>query len=241
MKYPKLLIFVGLSTAIIASEVEIPNTFVSGTPARAGEVNANFTAVETAVNDNHTKITANEAALATNSSAISSNTAAIATNSNAIDAINEIRSYMYPINVASVNTAGYPNLRMNSSGMYNTTDLTDIVHAPITLPQGASVTDMHCLVRDNHNTANFSGGAILLMRVSMEEGSSPGIYEEIVNIDLTTSGSLNGLRRLNDEDGVIENSVIDNNQYMYYVRFWMQRTQAVSNLMVSGCRLNYQV
>ncbi|PWK46379.1 hypothetical protein [Pleionea mediterranea] len=240
MKYPKLLILVGLSTAIIASEVDIPNTFVAGTPARAGEVNENFTAVEAAVNDNHTKITANEAALASNSSAISANSTAISANTNAIAAINETQSYIYPVNVASVNNAGYPNLRINSSGMYNSTDLTDIVFAPIVLRQGATVTDMYCLVRDNHNTANFSGGRILLMRVSLEEGMSPGIYEEIVDIDLTTAGSLAGLRRLNDEDGVVENAVIDNNQYMYYVRFWIQRTQAVSNLMVSGCRISYE-
>ena len=40
----------------LASEVEIPNEFASGTPALASEVNANFTAIETAVNDNDSRI-----------------------------------------------------------------------------------------------------------------------------------------------------------------------------------------
>lgn len=45
------------STALLASSVTIPNTFTSGTPALASEVNGNFTAVETAVNDNDSRIT----------------------------------------------------------------------------------------------------------------------------------------------------------------------------------------
>lgn len=203
-----------------ASSVNIPNNFTAGTPARAAEVNENFSAIESAINDNDVRITANE---------------------NAINSLNASKQYLYPVNVYSVNTAGYPNLRMNSSGMYNTTDLTDIVAAPVVLPDGATITDMHCLVRDTHNTANFSGGHITLMRVSMLEGAPPSVYQVLSEIDLDTSGNLNGLRRLNDNDGVIENAVIDNNEYMYSVRFWIQRTSAVSNLMVSGCRIDYEL
>ena len=44
-----------------ASELDVPHTFVAGQPALAAEVNANFSAVETAVNDNDTRITALEA------------------------------------------------------------------------------------------------------------------------------------------------------------------------------------
>ena len=40
----------------LASEVEIPNTFTAGSAAVAAEVNANFTAVKTAVDDNHATI-----------------------------------------------------------------------------------------------------------------------------------------------------------------------------------------
>lgn len=41
----------------LAGELTIPNTFTSGTEARAAEVNANFTAVETEVDDNDSRIT----------------------------------------------------------------------------------------------------------------------------------------------------------------------------------------
>lgn len=47
----------------LASNLSVPNTFVNGSPADADEVNANFTAVETAVNDNDARIAALEPAL----------------------------------------------------------------------------------------------------------------------------------------------------------------------------------
>jgi hypothetical protein len=50
---PALLLVSGIATA---APVTIPNTFTSGTPAVAAEVNANFTAVKTAVDDNNNDI-----------------------------------------------------------------------------------------------------------------------------------------------------------------------------------------
>lgn len=44
-----------------AGEVAIPNTFASDTPAVAAQVNANFTAVKTAVDDNDSRVAALEA------------------------------------------------------------------------------------------------------------------------------------------------------------------------------------
>jgi hypothetical protein len=70
----------GLSifTSAHAGEVTIPNTFTSGTPAVAAEVNANFTAVKTAVDDNDTRIDANGSEIAANTGEIDTNAADIA-------------------------------------------------------------------------------------------------------------------------------------------------------------------
>lgn len=46
-----------------ASTLTIPNTFTPNTPARAAEVNANFTAAKTAVDDNDSRITTNDSRL----------------------------------------------------------------------------------------------------------------------------------------------------------------------------------
>jgi cell division protein FtsL len=43
----------------MAGPVNVPNDFTAGTPARASEVNANFSAVETSVNDNDSRISDN--------------------------------------------------------------------------------------------------------------------------------------------------------------------------------------
>jgi len=49
-----------VSAVTWAGSVTLPFTFSAGTTARASEVNANFAAVKTAVDDNHARITALE-------------------------------------------------------------------------------------------------------------------------------------------------------------------------------------
>ena len=53
-----------LSPGAAADSLSVPNDFVSGQPAKAAEVNANFSAVESSVNDNDARITANSNAFA---------------------------------------------------------------------------------------------------------------------------------------------------------------------------------
>jgi hypothetical protein len=49
-----MMMYAGMANA---GQVTVPNTFTSGTKARAAEVNANFTALEQGVNDNDARIT----------------------------------------------------------------------------------------------------------------------------------------------------------------------------------------
>jgi len=69
MKYavPKMimsgLVFLASSIAL-AAPLTVPNSFTSGTTARASEVNENFSAVETAVDDNDSRISTNTATIA---------------------------------------------------------------------------------------------------------------------------------------------------------------------------------
>jgi hypothetical protein len=53
-----IAISLSLAFAAIAAELTIPNSFSNGTAADADQVNANFEAVKTAVDDNNQKITA---------------------------------------------------------------------------------------------------------------------------------------------------------------------------------------
>jgi hypothetical protein len=63
---PVLLVLLAIPLVVVAGTVSVPNTFVNSTVADADEVNANFNSVETAVNDNDSRITAvdNDAAAA---------------------------------------------------------------------------------------------------------------------------------------------------------------------------------
>jgi hypothetical protein len=47
-----------LPAAGMAADYTIPNSFQANTPALAEEVNSNFSAAKTAIDDNHQKITA---------------------------------------------------------------------------------------------------------------------------------------------------------------------------------------
>lgn len=51
------------SPLALAGPLTVPNEFAPGTPARSAEVNENFAAIETAVNDNDSRISANTAAI----------------------------------------------------------------------------------------------------------------------------------------------------------------------------------
>lgn len=58
------------STFSIAGEITIPNTFTAGTPAKASEVNDNFSAVKIAVDDNNSRILTNTGGISSNDSEI---------------------------------------------------------------------------------------------------------------------------------------------------------------------------
>lgn len=58
-------------TSAQAGDLTIPNTFQANTPAVAAQVNANFNAIETAVDDNHARITVLENGATSNTTQIS--------------------------------------------------------------------------------------------------------------------------------------------------------------------------
>ncbi len=63
-------IFSLLSSTAYAGQATIPNTFVSGTAAKASEVNGNFNSLKTAVDDNDARISANASGISKNAADI---------------------------------------------------------------------------------------------------------------------------------------------------------------------------
>ena len=62
---PVLLVLLAIPLVVAAGTLTVPNTFTNGKVADADEVNANFDAVETEVNDNDSRITVVESETAT--------------------------------------------------------------------------------------------------------------------------------------------------------------------------------
>ncbi len=77
---------VGIAANAHAGSVDIPNTFTAGETAKASEVNDNFSAIETAVDDNDSRITTNALNISDNSTTITDHETRITRNEEDIDA-----------------------------------------------------------------------------------------------------------------------------------------------------------
>lgn len=95
-----------LSTSAFAGALGTLNSFTSGTPAVAADVNDNFTAVKTEVNDNNTRIT-------TNKSEIDTNASDILINANAMPGV-EFSSEGTCCSDVTVTSAEYQNVILNA-------------------------------------------------------------------------------------------------------------------------------
>ncbi len=107
-----------------ASNVTIPNNFTSGTPAVAADVNANFGAVETAVDENDGRITINASDMAALQSTVSTLQLTISSLQsdleNANNAINALQTTMTgKADVSHNHDASYSALGHNHAGTYS--------------------------------------------------------------------------------------------------------------------------
>lgn len=108
-----------------AEEVSALKTFSAGSPARAAEVNGNFTAVRTAVGDNHSRIAALEATIAELQGAIESLQASLTTLQGQMSAVNDSEVMALDPYLTVATAGGFPratltglNLQLvNGAGM----------------------------------------------------------------------------------------------------------------------------
>jgi len=117
-----------ISSGAWAGALTIPNTFTAGTPAVAAQVNANFAAAKTAVDDNNTRITANAATAATNATNIAANTASAATNATNI-AANTASAATNATNIAT-NTASAATNTTAIAALQLTNPVTTVINVP---------------------------------------------------------------------------------------------------------------
>jgi hypothetical protein len=120
----------GLAVSALASEVSIPNVFVAGQKARASDVNENFNAVKTAVDDNDARITTLESQVV--------ETGAVSVSAHAFNGLG----------TCTLKRAG-------NFGYFQDVDTICMASASVSLPHGATVTGGTCMLSDTDPAANI--------------------------------------------------------------------------------------
>jgi hypothetical protein len=231
---PVLLLGSDLATA---ATVNIPNTFTSGTAAVAAQVNGNFTAVKTAVDDNDGRVT-------TNASGITANGAAITSLKSANSAVGT--ATISPAAFINQNTLSAQENQCQWAHAQNYSYFREIAgatsascdpFASIQLPHGKTLAELVCSVYDNSGV-NTNAFQIDLRRVSMHDGARTILYTTPSTIDSTS------VQRVSDNTiatGI--NRTIDNSAYVYEL-FADFSSDDMSNLgtngRIYGCSVNYE-
>lgn len=218
-----LFVIFGIVTASssLASNLTIPNTFVGGTPAVAAEVNANFTAVEVAVDDNNSAI-AEKVDLSG-----ATMTGALTAPDFIYDAA-KTRYYVVGINDFLPRSTSYTVVREDDKLLAGTAG--DVFFlAPVHLPDGATITAVDFFAEDQsitshvewtmqeHNLSNGLGN-FLIASVSGDDAANPG------DENLAASGLVH---------------IVDNSQYYYQMRLLF--TDGLTTLGFYSARITYQV
>jgi hypothetical protein len=221
MKYSTGLISVVLGGMVFTAHgdtLTIPNTFNAGTPAVAAEVNANFDAAKSAVDDNDARITTLE-------SSKQNRVSAGCAPGYSIRVINEDGSVVCELDNDSGGDAGHISISFtalkpytyagcvplisNGSYWYNSTTTTDTsctAYAPLQLPHGAYIDSLTCNLYDNDPGGSSS---VRLSRVSNSSSYTVHLFETPV----TPVDDVN-VQELTDNTTAINNQV-DNTNYNY--------------------------
>lgn len=160
-----------------ASSLSIPNTFSAGSAAVAEEVNGNFDAVKTAVDDNDRRITTNATDISINSSSVSTNTTVIGTNASAISA----NAGVIAGNASDISTnySDITNLTNNLSSLQsrvNDIDVTSTSHANQINNLEASIAQLSSSLSTISSVINMMGCSALTRYTTFDYTTNNGVH-----------------------------------------------------------------
>ena len=252
-----LLGLVVASAALMAGSVTIPHSFTANTTAKASEVNENFSAVKTAVDGNANDIATNKSDISDNADDIATNKADITTNANNMitgvtatggltgggssgDVTVRRASGSVAISPAAFHPSTDPSkcfMKTNAFFTYFmdggvTTDDNCRALAQVTLPDGATLEKLTCVVKDNDDATHPQ---IILIR--NEPGNGAAHYLFTVN----TTANSNDYQTIEDDTAAAGKATVDNAQYTYHLRYDPPNhtTAAGTNQKLYGCIIDY--
>ncbi len=222
-----------LTMAVSASEVTLPNAFVAGQKARASEVNENFDAVKTAVDDNDARLTAAEGTVTdheTRLTAVESQvkeTGAVSVTAHAFsDYGNNTDDGALPCHwIRSVNYGFFRNTGTSAC----------TATAPVALPHGATVTAVSCRLYDNEGSTAYIY-PVSLVRSSLTSDTVGSVFS--TSFTTTSTGSQIMAASLS---GSATLALVDNTSYAYYLSVGFDSTGLVTNtnLRLYTCKVEY--
>lgn len=215
-----------------AGDVTGLTTFSAGTPARAAEVNSNFTAVKTAVDDNHARITANTQALAAKQERVSgacnagsairqvnADGTVVCQNAGGLTGFASVSAVagapLIPSVVTSLGTNPF-NIG-DADGRYATNGTLTFMVAPIALPHGATITSFTLTCYDNDPggicNARLNDGRLLMFVATSGEDATA--YQTV------TTNTISSPR-----------NVVDNQNKAYYVYFSINGAVGINHMPI---------
>jgi len=180
-------LILSLSTTAFAADVTIPNTFTAGSPAVAADVNANFSAVKTAVDDNNARVTTNSTNITNATNGISANTSSAATNASGI--ASNAANISTNSSTAVINAAGVASNASNIStqGSSIATNAANISSNTSSASTNASnITSNTGNISTNASNISSNSGSIAANTNSASSNSS-GIATNTSNIATNTA------------------------------------------------------
>ena len=202
---------------VMAGQVGSMTTFTSGTAAVASEVNGNFTAVETAVNDNDTRTTTNASDISTNQSRLTN----IETSTASVHAT----SFIVPSNEScTVSNGDFLSITAGTSCNAFT---------GIQIPDARQITEFSCSIFDNDATA----GAHIFVRISRvykASGSVTALFETPVSAQ---NASIQ--ERTSNTVFLAGTDVVDNSAYYYRLEALFGSATSGADTKLYGCSVKY--
>lgn len=162
-----------------AGSLTIPNTFVSDTPALAQEVNENFTEIATQVNDNDVRVSTVTGTLFYSVSSL-----AFFPGQNIAVSKFPPTGYVFPANGTST------------------------AYAPVTLPDGATVNELHMYYVKNDG---FEFGPVFDLKFVINELGTNSISNAF---RVTATGASPNIKLASD---TTDSFIVDNSRYSYYL------------------------